>query len=110
MTIICPSLYKVILDLKSHSDTPSTAGLLKSGSSSPDISDPEKAATCDVEMLDSEAIGNIRAKLPSVQGGGGLAVCASGPLGITQEAANAVARIQMSGRVSLLSQLGSYRI
>jgi len=58
---------------------------------SPDISEPEKSAARNVETLDSEAIGNIRDKLPLVQGGGGLAMCASGPLGMRQEAANAVA-------------------
>jgi len=57
-------------------------------------------------MLDAEAVGNIKEKLPVVQGGGGLAVCASGPLGMTQEAANAVARIQMSGRASNLGGVG----
>jgi ferric-chelate reductase len=41
-----------------------------------------------------------------VQGGGGLAVCASGPLGMTQEAANAVARIQVSGKASQLGGVG----
>jgi ferric-chelate reductase len=42
VTIIRPSLYKVILDLTNHSEIPSKADLLKSGSSSPDISEPEK--------------------------------------------------------------------
>jgi ferric-chelate reductase len=106
VTIIRPSLYKVILDLTNHSEIPSKADLLKSGSSSPDISEPEKSTTRDVETLDSEAIGNISEKLPSVQGGGGLAVCASGPLGMTQEAANAVARFQVSGKASQLGGVG----
>jgi len=49
-----PSLYKVILDLASHSETLCKTDLLKSGSLSPDISEPEKSATRDVETLDSE--------------------------------------------------------
>jgi hypothetical protein len=91
VTIIRPSLYKVILDLTSPYSPP------KSGSSSPD---PEKNPTThDIETLDIEAVGNIKDKLPWVPDGGGLAVCASGPQSMTQEAANAVARIQlMSGR------------
>ena len=57
-------------------------------------------------MLHAEVVGNIKEKLPVVQGGGGLGVCASGPLSMTQEAANAVARIQMSGRASHLGGIG----
>jgi hypothetical protein len=103
VTIIRPSLYKVILNLTSPYETPVPP---KSGSSSPDISLPEKSARGDIETLDAEAVGNIREKLPSVKGGGGLAVCASGPQSMTQEAANAVARIQMSGRASHLGGVG----
>ncbi|KIM37682.1 hypothetical protein M413DRAFT_448216 [Hebeloma cylindrosporum] len=105
--IIRPSLYKVIVDLTSqYSETPSKTDLLQSGSSSPES---EKSAPCDIEMVYSEAFGGSSStsrKLPSMQGGGGLAVCASGPLGMTQEAANAVARIQMSGRASWLGGVG----
>ena len=103
VTIIRPSLYKVILDLTDPYEPP------KSGSSSPspDISSPEmKPATSDIETLDAEAMGNIRDKLPWVADGGGLAVCASGPQNMTQEAANAVARIQMSRRGSRLGGVG----
>jgi len=103
VTIIRPSLYKVILDLTAP-DSP------KSGSSSPDTTLPEKnpttLSTRDIETLDTEAVGNIRDKLPLVQCGGGLAVCASGPRSMTQEAANAVARIQMSHRGSTLGGVG----
>jgi ferric-chelate reductase len=102
VTIIRPSLYKVILDL-------TATDLRKPGSSisSPDISLPEKnSATRGIETLDDEAVGNIRDKFPLVQAGGGLAVCASGPPSMTQEAANAVARIQMSRRGSQLGGVG----
>jgi len=94
VTIIRPSLYKVILHLINPDETLNPA---KSGSSSPDI-----------EMLDAHVVGNIKEKLPLVQGGGGLGVCVSGPLSMTQEAANAVARIQMSGRVSHLGGVGPH--
>ncbi|KIM36216.1 hypothetical protein M413DRAFT_449274 [Hebeloma cylindrosporum] len=103
VTIIRPSLYKVILDLTSP-DPPKS----RSASSSPDISVAGKnnSTVRDIETLDAEAVGNIRDKLPLVQGGGGLAVCASGPQSMTQEAANAVARIQMSRRGALLGGVG----
>jgi len=103
VTIIRPSLYKVILDLTTP-DSP------KSGSSSPDTTLPEMNSTTlerdIVVMLDTEAVGNIQDKLPLVQCGGGLAVCASGPRSMAQEAANAVARIQMSRRGSTLGGVG----
>ena len=99
ITIIRPSLYKVILDL-------TAIDLPKSGSSTspPDISLLVKNSTtrC-IETLDVEAVGNIGDKLSLVQGGGSLAVCVCGPQSMTQEAANAVARIQM---FRLGSQLG----
>ena len=103
VTIIRPSLYNVILDLTNPYETPD---LPKSGSLSPDISLPEKSAKGNIEMLDAEAVGNIRQKLLWVPGGGGLAVCASGPQSMTQEAANAVARIQISRRASQLGGVG----
>lgn len=98
-----PSLYKVLLDLTYPSKVPSQADLLESGSSSPDIT--EKVVIADIKTSESEAVG-IREKFPSVHGGGGLAVCASGPQSMTREAANAVARIQMSGRGSQLGGVG----
>jgi len=102
VNIIRPSLYKVILDLTAP-DLPQSGCSF----SSPDISLPGKTpATRNIETLDAEAVGNIRNKSPLVRGGGGLAVCASGPQGMTQEAANAVARIQMSRRGSQLGGVG----
>jgi len=101
--IVRPSLHNVIMDFVDPSETPSKADFLESVSSSPDIPDPGKAMTRDVETL---AVGNMTEKLPSVLGGGGLAVCASGPQSMTREAANAVAWIQMSGRGLQLGGVG----
>ena len=106
VTIVRPSLRNVIMDFMNPSGTPSKADFLESASSPPGIPDQEKGVTRDVETLESEAVGNIRGKLPSALGGGGLAVCASGPQSMTREAANAVAWIQMSGRGSQLGGVG----
>jgi len=45
-------------------------------------------------------------KLPWLTLGGGMAVCASGPASVTTETANAVSRIQLSGRGRDLGGVG----
>ncbi|KAF8959323.1 hypothetical protein BDZ97DRAFT_1761514 [Flammula alnicola] len=83
VTIIRPSVYCVLRDL-TDPRKPVSKGELPT--TRPTSSDESKKSNV-----------NVRSKLPSVEDGGGLAVCANGPGGLIREAANAVARIQMSG-------------
>ncbi|KAF8956845.1 ferric reductase like transmembrane component-domain-containing protein [Flammula alnicola] len=85
VTIIRPSVYRVLRDL----------------------TDPRKPASKgELPTTHSDMNVNVGSKLPCVEDGGGLAVCASGPEGLIREAANAVARIQMSGRGGELGGVG----
>ncbi|RXW14546.1 hypothetical protein EST38_g11309 [Candolleomyces aberdarensis] len=113
VTIVRPSIYKVLLDIVTP---PETSGSESTASSSdanaiqviartPAKHDaehkrPGTATThqsSSVATVDSEAFEpSVRNRLPWVGTGGGLAVCASGPENLTREAANALARLQLS--------------
>lgn len=80
VTMVRPSIYRVLMDLM----TPPPA------CSSP--SSPVVDEDADVE-LELDPPSN---KLAWIGAGGGLAVCASGPEGLTREAANAVARLKLT--------------
>lgn len=113
VTIVRPSIYKVLLDII----TPPEASGMETAASSSDPDDimviprapakhdadhkrPSTATTqqsSSVATVDSEAFEpSVRNRLPWVGTGGGLAVCASGPENLTREAANALARLQLS--------------
>jgi hypothetical protein len=67
----------------------------------------EAGSTTEIVVVDEEAdIPSVSRKLPWIKPGGGVAVCASGPAGLTTEAANAVSRIQLSGRGKEVGRIG----
>ncbi|KIK09642.1 hypothetical protein K443DRAFT_392442 [Laccaria amethystina LaAM-08-1] len=90
VTTVRPSIYRVLMDLM----TPPACSSSPSSSSSPSPSSPvdkrEDEVDADVEL---DPPSN---KLAWIGAGGGLAVCASGPEGLTREAANAVARLKLT--------------
>jgi len=86
VTIIRPSIFNVLLDLTSPPRSASKA------------SDQTSLSSVSVADHDTEQDASFSTKLPWVGSGGGVAVCASGPTGLTREAANAVARLQISGK------------
>ena len=106
VTIIRPSVYRVLRDLTGAAPAPVADRKSRASSASEDsapgprraYADREKEASREaIEVVDAEE--DATPRMPFVaQAGGGLAVCASGPEGLIREAANAVARLQMSGR------------
>ena len=93
VSIIRPSVYRVLTDLM----TP-LARSWSSSSSPPSSSTPVDKKEDEVvtdEDADVELDPPLN-KLAWVGAGGGLAVCASGPEGLTREAANAVARLKLT--------------
>ncbi|KJA24762.1 hypothetical protein HYPSUDRAFT_135732 [Hypholoma sublateritium FD-334 SS-4] len=81
VTIVRPSVYRILRDLTGAGPASLAA-----------TNGPEA-----IEIVDAEA--DVAPRVPFVApAGGGLAVCASGPEGLIREAANAVARLQISGR------------
>jgi len=92
VTIKRPSVYRVLDELTSFSRTTST----KSGAS-----DGKADASCDFDIEGSAECDSSKGdckNLSEIREGGGVAVCASGPGSLAREAANAVARLQMSGK------------
>lgn len=103
VTIVRPAIYKVLQDLvtppeesseeSSEKPMPTTSGIevVPRLFSRPTTTTTVASSVEDPEDFDP----SVRNRLPWVGLGGGLAVCASGPEGLTREAANAVARLQM---------------
>jgi ferric-chelate reductase len=81
VTVVRPSIYSVLTDMV----TPPSEGMAQNDSET-------KVSTFGGGELFEPTVRN---RLPWVGLGGGLAVCASGPEGLTREAANAVARLQL---------------
>ncbi|KAF5329724.1 hypothetical protein D9619_009486 [Psilocybe cf. subviscida] len=130
VTIVRPSVTRVLRDLttpppaksgrgKTKAQTPmksippasaNTAPRSSSGDKSQSSADAEDADDDEIEEIDPEEVDegvlNVGTRLQWVPDGGGLAVCASGPETLVREAANAVARIQMSGRGKRLGGVG----
>ena len=73
-----------------------------------DADDDDEIEEIDVDDLEEvdEGVLNVGTRLQWLPDGGGLAVCASGPETLVREAANAVARVQMSGRGKRLGGVG----
>lgn len=91
VTIVRPSIYRVLMNLM----TPPACSA-SSCSSSPSPSSVDKRED---EVVDEDADVELDPpsnKLAWVGAGGGLAVCASGPEGLTREAGNAVARLKLT--------------
>ena len=87
VTLMRPSLYRVLDELTSFSPPTST------NSSHPVLSPGS------VEKHDASSdLESGKYKLPEIREGGGVAVCVSGPQSLMRQAANAVAKLQMSGR------------
>lgn len=84
--LIRPSLYQVLDELTSFS--PPTSANFSHPVSTGSIENPD--ASPDLE--------SGKCKLSEIREGGGVAVCASGPQSLAKEAANAVVKLQMSGR------------
>ncbi|KAF9476564.1 iron reductase [Pholiota conissans] len=110
VTIVRPSVYRVLQDLTSVS-SPQKAkrtSTQRKSSSAEDEDEEEKEKPCAKETLtavDMEA--DFIPRVPFVaEEGGGLAVITSGPESLIREAANAVARIQMSGKGIRLGGVG----
>ena len=94
VTIKRPSVYQVLDELTSFSRITSTTSSLRA-------SDAKNDASSDFDIEGSAECANsegVCQKLSEIREGGGVAVCASGPGSLTRETANAVARLQMSGR------------
>ncbi|TFK26125.1 ferric reductase-like transmembrane component/FAD binding protein [Coprinopsis marcescibilis] len=98
VTIVRPTIYKVLVDLvtpptqTSASKLSTTSGVVKRPSTAITA---ESSATEDVDNAGPA----ISSRLPWVGLEGGIALCASGPEGLTREAANAVARLQLSKNI-----------
>jgi ferric-chelate reductase len=136
VTIVRPSVTRVLRDLTTPPPRKGTHGMYgktaakteiktiprrstttaprsSSGDESRSSADAEDADDDDIEEIDvedldevDEGVLNVGTRLQWVPDGGGLAVCASGPESLVREAANAVARIQMSGRGKRLGGVG----
>ncbi|KAF8812780.1 hypothetical protein BYT27DRAFT_7132472 [Phlegmacium glaucopus] len=105
VTMIRPSIYQVLNEITSFSPPPTTTTITTKSSSRPisPASNENGDAASDFDIEESAAkcsnqFEGGRNKLCEIREGGGVAVCASGPASLTREAANAVARLQMSGR------------
>lgn len=81
VTVVRPTIYNVLTDMVT---VPSCASPL-------DETEAQVSTVAETELFEP----SVRNRLPWVGLGGGLAVCASGPEGLTREAANAVARLQL---------------
>lgn len=67
---------------------------------------PELSPT-EIIILDEEAdMPLVSQKLPWMNQGGGVAVCASGPTSLMIETANAVSRVQLNTKSRELGQIG----
>lgn len=86
VTLRRPSIYRVLDDLTSFPSTTST-----------NSSDPVSPGSAEKSNTSSD-LESGKCKLSEIREGGGVAVCASGPQSLTREAANAVTKLQMSGR------------
>ena len=93
VSIIRPSVYRVLMDLMTP-PARSSSSSSSSPSSSPPVDKREDEVVTD-EDADVE-LDHPSNKLTWIGAGGGLAVCASGPEGLTREAANAVARLKLT--------------
>ena len=92
VSIVRPSIYRVLMDLM----TPpaySSSSSSSSPSSSPPVDKRQDEVTDEDVDVELDPPSN---KLAWIGTGGGLAVCASGPEGLTREAANAVARLKLT--------------
>lgn len=130
VTIVRPSVTRVLKDLTTpppakfkgfeHKEKGGPKVAMKSippvgapsrTSTSTDSADGLEDDEDDIELVDVEqeldsGFVNVGTRLRWVPDGGGLAVCASGPESLVREAANAVARIQMSGRGRRIGGVG----
>lgn len=117
VTIIRPSIYRVLLDLVTPPTLEKAEPMLPIStltSAKLDIPTPTKRpATATTQATESTSAAgsedfdpSVRDRLPWIGLGGGLAVCASGPEGLTREAANAVARLQVLSGVGNLGIVG----
>jgi len=100
VTIIRPSIYRVLDQLTSFSPTTTTTSMRPSRPIS-SASGKKSDAESDFDIEESaECSHNSEGdrQLSEIREGGGVVVCASGPASLAREAANAVARLQMSGR------------
>lgn len=91
VTLVRPSVYRVLDELTSFPPTPTKSSLAVSSTLKDD-------AASDIDIEDSAESNTSERKLSEIREGGSVAVCASGPSSLTREAANAVARLQMTGR------------
>ncbi|KDR77917.1 hypothetical protein GALMADRAFT_65414 [Galerina marginata CBS 339.88] len=105
VTIIRPSIYRVLMDLTTPQNRASEKSIPNSRPSLTAVSD-KVVAEADVEVDESAEDASPSSQLPWVKPGGGLAVCASGPESLSREASNAVARLEMSGRGGQLGGIG----
>lgn len=90
-----PSIYRVLDEITSFAPTTST----KSSDPTSSASGGEASSDLESGVESNNSKGGCKISAEIRQGdGGGVAVCASGPGSLTQEAANAVARLQISGK------------
>ncbi|KAG2008677.1 metalloreductase [Coprinopsis cinerea AmutBmut pab1-1] len=113
VTVVRPTIYNVLTDLVTPPNSTSNARsdntrvkateIKVEGLVVPDVKKrPSTAATATTGVSENSDLDEsvefepaVRHRLPWVGLGGGVAVCASGPEGLTREAANAVARLQI---------------
>lgn len=90
-----PSIYRVLDEITSFAPTTST----KSSDPTSSASGGEASSDLESGVESNNSKGGCKISAEIRQGdGGGVAVCASGPGSLTREAANAVARLQISGK------------
>ena len=93
VSIIRPSVYRVLTDLMTPPARSSSSSSSPPSSSTPVDKKEDEVVTDEDADVELDPPSN---KLAWIGAGGGLAVCASGPEGLTREAANAVARLKLT--------------
>lgn len=116
VTVARPSVYRILTELitplrpgtdatippcKLSSSAKSDPHMLTVGQFSKSDVNPQT----NINMIDEEDPVPLPMKLPWIELGGGVAVCASGPESLTTEAANAVSRIKMTKKSHNLGEI-----
>ncbi|KAF9553360.1 hypothetical protein CPC08DRAFT_697815 [Agrocybe pediades] len=110
VSMIRPSIYRVLLDLTAPPEQPSSSAPSPARSNLEATKSAEKVTELDdqyeVEEVSAfQGVNSVSAKLPRISDGGDVAVCVSGPEGLVREASNAVARVKMSRRRHRLGKI-----
>lgn len=113
VTVVRPTIYTVLADLITPPEAPAaptTKELDMKGLEAADTKKRPSTAVTESSLVSSDFDKpfepSVRNRLPWVGLGGGIAMCASGPEGLTREASNAVARLQMHNPATDLGPVG----